>query len=92
MEAKERIKPGELLKLITGREALIYRVVSLELTAVKIVEFCRISKGKLLLNFGGQLESNIFHSDAGTTYRKVTKTELDRIIEILKGSIEDLKG
>lgn len=84
-------KECNLLKLVTEHEALIYRVLDIDSTALKVIEFCRIAKGKMLLDYSVKKPSYIYLSEVGTLYKQLTIDEYNRIIAILTKAIESIE-
>ncbi len=84
------IKIGALLKLTTSNEAIVYKIIGEETTAIKVFEFCKISRGKMLLNYGQKSESYIYRSDIGMTYKEVKYDEVNKIIEVLSNSLKEV--
>jgi len=81
---------GMLLKLVTDSEAIIYKIIETDTTAYKTVEVCRIGHGKMLISYKNKKEFYIYCSDIGTTYKKVSHDELNKIIEILSDSLKEI--
>lgn len=84
------MEEGTLLKLTTKSEAIVYKVIGSETTAVKVVEVCRIGGGKMTLNYSNKVETYIYQSELSHTYKQVRIEEMNRIIKILSDSLKEV--
>ncbi len=77
------IEEGELLKQVVERQAFVYKVLKVNPSGLEIAKLCTIANGKMEIDYGKRIKSNIFMSDIGTYYKIIKVEEMSKILEIL---------